>query len=449
MAYVRVGLDFGTSNSGIAIYDGEKVRVLPLEPGGILPEVVQTMLYITREHQYSIGQEAVELYYQHNVNRVRRYVKKWAGELDFVGAEMHYVRDIYVLVDELKPGRLIQYLKTALRKADGAPGYSGTHVFDRYYRTEDLIRIFLIALKKRAEEMLGAEISGATIGRPVKFSTSLAQDELAEDTLRSAALGAGFSEVDFEFEPLAAAAFFEKTLSRPKNALVFDFGGGTLDIAILRLGDAHQREVFASNGIDLAGSDFDRMMIEKRLLPSFGSEKIVNMPEIEELIQAVPDWIALPELSTPQNRYQLERAIGQKVAVIELMRLRSLIFNDLAFSFYNNVEAAKIALSTLGAAVIQMDEKDIDLWELTTRFQFEKDIQEYQNRIEKMVLETVSASGLEREQIDVVVKTGGSSNIPIFTQMLNALFGPERVVESNPFSSVVAGLAIRAFEKNH
>jgi len=446
---VRVGLDFGTSNSGIAIYDGEKVRVLPLEPGGILPEVVQTMLYITREHQYSIGQEAVELYYQHNVNRVRRYVKKWAGELDFVGAEMHYVRDIYVLVDELKPGRLIQYLKTALQKADGAPGYSGTHVFDRYYRTEDLIRIFLIALKKRAEEMLGAEISGATIGRPVKFSTSLAQDELAEDTLRSAALGAGFSEVDFEFEPLAAAAFFEKTLSRPKNALVFDFGGGTLDIAILRLGDAHQREVFASNGIDLAGSDFDRMMIEKRLLPSFGSEKIVNMPEIEELIQAVPDWIALPELSTPQNRYQLERAIGQKVAVIELMRLRSLIFNDLAFSFYNNVEAAKIALSTLGAAVIQMDEKDIDLWELTTRFQFEKDIQEYQNRIEKMVLETVGASGLEREQIDVVVKTGGSSNIPIFTQMLNALFGPERVVESNPFSSVVAGLAIRAFEKNH
>ncbi len=448
MAHLRVGLDFGTSNSGIAIYDGEKVRLLPLDQGNILPEVVQTMLYITREHEFFIGQEAVELYYQHNVNRVRRYVKKWAGELDFVGAEMHYVRDIYVLVDELKPGRLIQYLKTALRKTDGVTGYSGTQVFDRYYRTEDLIRLFLIALKKRAEDVLGAEISGATIGRPVKFSDSAEQDKLAEITLREAVIGAGFSEVDFELEPLAAAVYFEKTLSKPKNALIFDFGGGTLDIAILRLGDPDRREVFASNGIDLAGSDFDRMIIEKRILPSFGSGKIVHTPEIEELILAVPDWIALPELSTPQNRYQLERAIDQKIAVIELKRLRSLIFNDLAFSFYNNIEAAKIALSSQGATVIRMDEKDIDLWELYTRYQFEKDIEEYRSRIEKVVLDTVLASDLKREQIDVVVKTGGSSNIPVFTEMLNTIFGAERVVELNAFSSVTAGLAIRAFERN-
>jgi len=446
MAQLWVGLDFGTSNSGIAVYDGEKVKVLPLDQRSILPEVVRTMLYITREHQYYIGQEAVEYYYQQNVNRVRRYVKKWAGELDFVGAEMHYVRDIYVMVDELKPGRLIQYLKTALRKTYGATGYSGTQVFDRYYRTEDLIRVFLIALKMRAEEVLGEEIYGAMVGRPVRFSVSTEQDELAEATLRKAAVGAGFSEVDFELEPLAAAAYFEKTLIEPKNALIFDFGGGTLDLAILRLGDPSQRQIFASNGIDLAGSDFDRMLIEKRILPFFGSEKIVHTPEIEELIQAVPDWIALPELSTPYNRAQLDRAIEQKNAVIELKRLRSLIFNDLAFSFYNNVEAAKIALSTQGATIIRMDEKDIDLWELYTRYQFEKDIEEYRKRIEKLVLETLSVSGLRRNQIDVVVKTGGSSNIPVFTQMLNRIFGAERVIESNMFSSVTAGLAIRAFE---
>src|SRR5512135_2755673 len=99
---VRVGLDFGTSNSGIAISDGSQVRILPIDPHNLVPEVVKTILYITRDQQVYIGKEAVEMYYRHNVNRVRRYVKKWAGEIDYVGSELHYVRDVYVYVDELK-----------------------------------------------------------------------------------------------------------------------------------------------------------------------------------------------------------------------------------------------------------------------------------------------------------------------------------------------------------
>jgi hypothetical chaperone protein len=442
---VNIGLDFGTSNSGVAVSDGRKVHVLPIDRQNILPQVVKTILYITRDDQAYIGQEAVELYYKHNVNRLRRFVKKWTGEIDYTGGDMYYVTDVYTLVDELLPGRLMQYLKTALRRTHGTTLYSGTQIFERYYTVGDLIRVYLSALKTRAENELGDEIGGVTLGRPVKFSETPALDRQAQETLRQAAINAGFKAVDFELEPVAAALFYEQTLDHPQTVLVFDFGGGTLDIAILRLGDPQQRTVYASAGIDIAGSDFDRTIIEKRMLPHFGSEGASGYHEIMELIRSVPDWMTLPELSTPQIWNALQRAIQKHVAPVRLKTLQSLIFNDLAFSFYNQVESAKIALSSRGASIISLEAQDIDLWELYTRRQFEMDIKGYQQTIEKLLLDTVESAGMEPGQIDAVVKTGGSASIPVFIRMLQELFGREKVIESNTFSSVTSGLAIRAW----
>ena len=438
---IRVGIDFGTSNSGVAVYDGEKVKLLPIDRQNVLPEVVKTVLYITRDYRTLIGQEAIEQYYRHNINRQRRYVRQWAGEIDVRGGDMHFVRDVYVYVDELKPGRLMQYLKTALRRE----GYAGTQVFERFYSVGELVQVYLSLLKKRAEDILGERIDSVTVGRPVKFSESPAQDSMAENTLRMAAEQAGFRHIDFELEPVAAALDFEQTIGAPQNVLIFDFGGGTLDIAIMRLGDRGDRKVFASGGVDVAGSDFDRAIIEQRMLPFFGAGTVKHQPEILEMIHAVPDWMALPELGTPQNRNILEKAIRAGLAPVRLRALQSLIYNDLAFTFYNRVEAAKIALSSQGVALINLDDKDIDLWEIYTRTQFESDINSYLGQVEKVLLDTLSASGLEPGQIDAVVKTGGSSNIPIFSAMLAQIFGADKVKESNAFSSVVAGLAIRAY----
>jgi hypothetical chaperone protein len=446
---VKVGIDFGTSNSGVALYDGRQVRLLPIDRQNITPEVVKTILYITRDDQRFIGQEAVELYYRHNVNRMRRFVKKWAGEIDYHGADgLFYVRDVFVYVDELSPGRLLQYLKTALRKTGSASGYQGTQVFERFYKVIDLVQAYLSLLKQRAEQELGEPISAVTLGRPVKFNDDPAMDRHAEEVLHQAALGAGFEQVDFELEPVAAALYYEQSLPRPQTALIFDFGGGTLDISILRLGDPQHREVYANGGIDIAGTDFDRAIIQKRMLAHFGQEHVQHMPDLYELVQAVPDWIALPELSTPQTRYNLERAIRAGIAPPRLKALQSLIFNDLAFSFYNRVEAAKISLSSQGAAVIALADQGIDLWDIYTRAQFEKDIREYYLQIEQVLLATLAASGMLPGQIDAVVKTGGSSGIPAFGDMLRRIFGPEKVVESSAFSSVTAGLAIRAYERS-
>ena len=437
---VKVGLDFGTSNSGVAVYDGQRVKLLPVDPQNVLPEVIKTVLYIARDYRCSIGQEAVANYYRDNVNRQRRFVKQWAGEIDVYGSDMHYVRDIFVYVDELQPGRLLQYLKTILRKEK----YTGTQVFERYYTVGDLAKTYLSLLKQRAEAVLGEPIEAVTLGRPVKFSESPEQDHKAQETLRHAAHEAGFKEVDFELEPIAAALDYEQSITKPQNVVIFDFGGGTLDIAVMRLGDPHRRKVYASGGVDIAGSDFDRTIIEKRMLSHFGLGRVQYHPDILEMIQAIPDWMALPYLGTPINKNILEKAIRAGTAPIQVKALQGLIYNDLAFTFYNRVEAGKIALSNDGATIISMEDKDIALWELYTRHQFETDIQHYLVDVEEVLLETIAKSGLEPGQIDAVVKTGGSSSIPLFTDMLVRIFGKEKVKQSNSFTSVVAGLAIKA-----
>jgi hypothetical chaperone protein len=441
---VRVGIDFGTSNSGVAIFRDGRVQVLPIDRKNIVPEVVKTILYITQDFRHFIGQEAVELYYKQNINRQRRFVKKWAGEIDYRGSDLHYVRDIYVYVDELQPGRLLQFIKTALR----SDKYLGTQIFDRYYNLSDIISVYLLELKHRAEALLGEEIEGVTLGRPVRFSKNDELDQKAQNTLLQAALEAGFRQVDFELEPVAAALYYELTIHEPENVLIFDFGGGTLDLTIMRLGHPRKRKVFASGGIGIAGSDFDRAIIEKRMLHHFGKGQVQHDPEILKLIQAVPDWSGLPELSTPRAKAELARAIQAGEAPMRLKALEALIFNDLAFSFYNIVEATKIALSSQGAAVVSLKEKYLDIWELYTRTQFEKDIREHAEQIEQVLMETIAASGLEPGQIDAVVKTGGSSSIPLFSSMLGRLFGNNKVKASDAFNSVTAGLAIKASQQS-
>ena len=229
---LKVGIDFGTSNSGVAIYRGDQVHVLPIDSKNLVPEVVKTILYITQDYRHFIGQEAVELYYKQNINRQRRFVKKWAGEIDYRGSDMHYVRDIYVYMDELQPGRLLQFIKTALRSEK----YQGTQVFERYYSLSDIISAYLSALKQRAETLLGDEISGATLGRPVIFSQNREQDQKAQNTLHQAALDAGFKQVDFELEPVAAALYYETSADKALEVYTKVREATSLQVSITRRG---------------------------------------------------------------------------------------------------------------------------------------------------------------------------------------------------------------------
>ena len=150
------------------------------------------------------------------------------------------------------------------------------------------------------------------------------------------------------------------------------------------------------------------------------------------MIHAIPDWMALPELGTPINKNILDKAIQAGTAPVQMKALQALIYNDLAFTFYNRVESGKIALSNNGATIITLEDKEIALWELYTRHQFETDIYPYLVDVEKVLLDTIARSGLEPGAIDAVVKTGGSSSIPLFTEMLTRIFGTEKVKDPMP-----------------
>ncbi len=224
--------------------------------------------------------------------------------------------------------------------------------------------------------------------------------------------------------------------------LVFDFGGGTLDITIARLAREHMR-VLASGGIDLAGSDFDRLIIQRRLLRFFGQGQLDAEPELKAMLEDVQDWMALPEQATPANRHRLRQAAQSGLAPVELGRLESLIFEDQAFSFYRMVEDSKIELSSKGSALARLKQGGLDLWMLYTRTQFENDIQEALGRVRQLLLEVVGQAGLTPDAIQAVVATGGSSAIPAFQAMLGEVFGPRKLQLTSAFTSVAAGLALR------
>ncbi|MBN1888433.1 MAG: Hsp70 family protein [Thermoflexales bacterium] len=444
-----IGIDFGTTNSSAAIYDGQSVRLLPIDRHGEAPEVVKTILYITRDGKQSIGEEAVQNYQQDNISRARRFVKKWVGEISYRGGDMFYVTDVYAYVDELAPGRLLQYLKTALRM----PGYGGTSVFGQRYSAEDLATVYLRALKERVEALLERPVKRAVLGRPVHMAGGAGYsggeaDAQVEGRLVSAARRAGFVDVQLELEPVAAALEYGSRISRAENVLVFDFGGGTLDITVIRIGDKEAR-VFSTGGIDVAGSNFDSAIVGAKLLAHFaygthyGQDK---RPFPRDIVEQMCDWQTLAALGTLEMKGFFDRVGATSDHPARVENLESLIFNEYGYSLYSQVEQAKIRLSNEYAAAIELQGEGISVWQMLTRAQFEAIITDYRRQVEDCLLETVRASGLGLEQIDRVVATGGSSSIPSFSQMLAALFGPAKLVKTSVFTSVTAGLAIKAYE---
>jgi hypothetical chaperone protein len=427
-------------------------------------------MYITREHEVSIGRQAIETYYRQNVGRPSKMVRQYVGEIEMtvgdVGSVKGYpvgsstfVRDVYVLVDELTPGRLLRSLKSGL-----ATGYEGTTIFGRYYALEDLVALYLRQIRERVEAETGQTVEGVVLGRPVHFvgSSGQADNQRAVARLRRAAKEAGFHEVAFELEPVAAALYYELKTSKPQNVVVFDLGGGTLDITVMRVGELGRerprkdKQVFATGGVGIAGDAFDQRVIEALLLDHFGRGSTVRLgthggdrgenatPFPSQFTDALVNWQAVPELTRPETLHFLQLAQVNGSHPARIKALESLLVNNYAARLFDEVERAKIDLSTDHFALIRLAEEEIDVWQPLTRSQFESLIADEARRIEACLLDTLGRSGLQPDDIDAVVRTGGSAQIPSFVDMLGRIFGPEKVVLTEVFSGVTAGLAIRA-----
>lgn len=452
---MRIGLDFGTTNSGAAVFDGQRVRLFSLDPFSRDPTVVRSTLYVTREHQVYVGQEAVDVYYRQNIGRPSKMVRQYVGEIEMTFADVGsvkgypagpstFVRDVYAMVDELTPGRLLRSLKSGLSTT-----HEGTAIFGRRYELEELLALYLREIGKRVEAEAGQPIDSVVLGRPVDFvgSGGEADNQRAERRLRRAAEEAGYWQISFELEPVAAALHYELSIDRAQNVVIFDFGGGTLDITVMRIGDPGNRQVYATGGLGIAGDLFDQRLIEELMLDHFGRGSTWGedgAPFPHQYTDALVHWQTVPDLSRPETLRFLDLAQISGSHPDRVRALESLLINNYALRLIDGVERAKIALSAASFALVRLAGDDIDVWQPVTRSQFEFLIADAVQRIETCLLATLARSGLRAQDIDAVVRTGGSAQIPCVIVMLGRIFGPEKVVLSDVFSSVTAGLAVRA-----
>jgi len=445
---LAIGVDFGTTNSGAAVMADGQLYPLAIDPQNSDPTVMRSLLYITRDHEVYAGRAALEAYYEQNIGRPSRMVRQRVGEIDFIGGEMAYVRDVYVVVDELAPGRLLRSLKSSL-----ATSYEGTTIFDRYYSLEELIAVYLRALRERAEKELGQSIRSVVLGRPVHFvgssstETDPTDDDRAEERLRHAAQMAGFDQIRFELEPVAAATHYERLSQEPQTIAVFDFGGGTLDITVMRVGEPGAQRVYAIGGVGIAGDVFDRRIIEGTLLEHFGRGSTWG-PDGDRFPDAYTDalsnWQTVLELNRPDTLRFLQWVQTTSSHPARVHALESLLVNNYIALLFDEAEQAKAALSERHFSTIRLRGQGLQIWQPLSRIQFELLIAEHAKQIEACLLDTLDRSGIATSKIDAVVRTGGSAQIPLFIRMLGRVFGPEKVILTDVFGSVTAGLAIRA-----
>lgn len=440
-----VGMDFGTTNSGMAVYDGRRVQVLPLDPDSPNPRVLRTAVYVTTGQAIHIGRTAVDLYFSQNIGRAVKLRKVWVGELEVYAEDMYYVTDAYAYVDVLSPGRLFLSVKTSLRDEN----YPGTVVGQNYYSLENLIALYLTVVKTRAERLLGHELKQVVLGRPVHFAADPEHDQLAQSRLLQAAFRAGYERVYLQPEPIAAAYNYETTLDKPQNVLVFDFGGGTLDLTVMRLGDPGRRQVLATGGIPVAGDVFDQKLVRAKLPRHFGEGSFFG-PRHKRL--TVPQWIydsfsnwqTIMELQAAENRQILTDIARTAQRKYQIEALLSLVSSNYGLKMFDIVEQAKRRLSQKRGAGILLEGDGFQVRDFVTRTEFERIIGAEIRAIQQHLDAVVAESGLEPEQIDGVIRTGGSSQVPAFYEMLVRKFGADKVQTVDTFSSVTAGLGVIA-----
>lgn len=438
-----IGMDFGTTNSGMSVYDGHQLRFIPLEADST---VARTALYLTNDRQVSIGRAAIDAYYQQNLNRPARYESVRVGEITLTFAEVGtFVRDVYIERDIFAPGRLFLSFKTALSSLN----YLGTVVGSHFYFLEDIVALYLYIARQRAEQFLDTEIRQIVLGRPVRFNFDPEADRLAQERLLKAAFRAGYETVSFQYEPIAAAYDYESRISAPQNVLIFDFGGGTLDISILRVGDPRQRAVLATGGVPIAGDIFDQKLVRAQLPRHFGEGSFYRLdgkllPLPSSFYEAFSNWQDMLALQRPGFLEDLKRIERGAQHPKQIRALASLVSSSYGLKMYDVVEATKRQLSLLRQSAITLEGPGFYVRQPVTRAEFERIIRPEVRVIEEHLDETLQRAGLRADQIDAVIRTGGSSQIPIFIDMLAQRFGTERVRALDTFSSVTAGLGIIA-----
>jgi hypothetical chaperone protein len=284
-----------------------------------------------------------------------------------------------------------------------------------------VVEMFVRHLKQKAEAFAGQEITAVVHGRPVRFDDDDRADARAQEVLEAVARQAGFRDITFVYEPIAAVRHYEQTARNEELVLVADIGGGTSDFSIVRVGPRRRdradrgHDVLATAGVRVGGTDFDTALSRTAVMPLLGLgtrliEKNLLMPNAP--YSEVATWATINFAYTYKNERELAELVSLASEPEKVNRLLNVVRRRLGHRLAFAVEDAKIALSAEECAAVPLTFLEAGLAVTATRVDFDRAIEAMMDRLYQRASDCIAAAGLNPTAIDTIFLTGGSSRVP-------------------------------------
>ena len=411
-----LGIDFGTSNSAAALIGADgQMHTMTLD--GARTEMPTALFFASETHTVLYGSEAMQAYLNGTEGRLLRSLKSLLGS---------QLMDEYTAVN----GQSIRFF--------------------------DIVVLFFKELKRRCEEQSGQTLTRAMLGRPVHFvDDNPDRDALAQETLGRAAREAGFTDIAFQLEPIAAALDYEQRVTTETTALVVDIGGGTSDFTVIRLNPARSQQsdrtadILATTGVHIGGTDFDRLLDLATVMPLLGYRHIGTggRPVPNSVFFDLTTWHLIHQAYTRKAMHFAKELWTDYADQTLHARLMDALEGQHGHRMLAGVEAAKIACSISGNdALVDLDflvapGKGLSehLGATVTAPVMANALQQALGQVVQCAQLCVQRSGLPT--VDAVYLTGGSSALRPLMQALRTAMPEATVVEGNRFGGVAAGLA--------
>ena len=470
------GLDFGTSNCLIALWRDGAPRLVELEPGeSTLPSLVYvarrlapipepSRAWITQAMAAARGRPGRAGAVETDAvleSRVRGQFAREAGDHALEALHKQTLQEALQLGSTPQFGR--QALASSLEDPEGfffrSPKSFLAADIDPGYRArfQRIVELMLTHLRERAEAVQGGPVTRACIGRPVHFGGGSPADQARGDEralalLEAAARRAGFSDIAFEFEPVAAALDFERQLDRDRLVLIVDVGGGTTDCTFARLGPERisqanrAGDILASSGERLGGNDVDTSLSFTGLMPAMGrgDTELSGLPVPLTPFADAADVFNVPAQNAFFRAERIIEGIRRRCAADvahKLARLETLRQTQQTLWLTMKSEQAKVALAQADEAAVTLDRIDEGLAVTVTRAQLSGAIRPLLLGIERLMLDAVR---LAQAQPELIYVTGGSARSPLVQAVIRETFPGRPVVMGDAYGSVVSGLAMQA-----
>ena len=407
---IACGLDFGTSNSAIGVVRDKTAALAPIEGDSTL---VPSAVFFDYEEKGRVlfGNEAIAAYVGQTEGRLMRALKSILGS---------------PLIDEetVLGGRKVPLTK--------------------------VVEIFVQHLKQKAETFTGQEITAVVHGRPVRFVDDDDEaDARAQSVLEAIARRAGFRDVTFVYEPIAAAHHYEQTVRSEELALIADIGGGTSDFSVIRVGPQHRerldrsRDVLATAGVRVGGTDFDTALNLAAVMPVLGlGTRLVekNLPMPNALYHELAAWPTINFAYTYKNEREIADLVALACEPEKVERLLAVVQRRLGHRLAFAVEDAKIALSAAETANVPLSFLEAGLAVPAARTEFDHAIEARVDRLFRTASNCIAAAGLRPAAIDTIFLTGGSSRVPAVRTAIGRAAPSARLAGGSDLLSVAMGL---------